>query len=190
MNHTLASLKAALKTAPAIAAKAKLFRRVEFVALVSNNPPNWLYTSGKPQRYNPAGVQCIYFGEDTNGTRAAYEAIWKGLKGADQPATEFSAVMDLQRVLDLTDGATLDALEVDANDLYKNWRRAKRPTLTQLIGQAVNETKLFSAIRFQSKAGGGRGQVGINFVIFPDCVRSPDSVCILGPTSKPLQKWP
>ena len=190
MKHDLASLKAALKTAPAIAAKAKLFRRVEFAALVTYNPPNWLYTSGKPQRYNPAGVQCIYFGEDANVTKSEFDDIWKGLKGADQPATDFSAVVDLQRVLDLTNVATLKVLKIDTKDLFKNWRRAKYSTLTQLIGQAVNETGLFSAIRFPSKAAAGRGQAGVNFVIFPDCVRSPDSVEILGPTSKPLQKWP
>ena len=147
MKHDLASLKAALKAAPARAVKTKLFRRVEFIALVSYNPPNWLYTSGKPQRYNPAGVHCVYFGGEPNVTRTEFEEIWQGLKAADQPATDFSAAVDLHRVLDLTLDATLNALKVDAKDLFKSWRRARRPTLTQLIGQAVNVTGLFSAIR-------------------------------------------
>jgi hypothetical protein len=96
----------------------------------------------------------------------------------------------LQRVLDLTDKATLKALGVDAKDLLENWRRANHPTLTQLLGQAVSETGVFSAIRYPSKAAAGRGREGFNLAIFLDCVRVPDAVRILGPDSKPLQKWP
>lgn len=190
MSRDLKSLKKGLATAPAIAVKAKLFRRVEFVALVKHNPPNWLYTSGKPQRYNPAGVQCVYFGGDAEVTRAEFDDIWKGLKAADQPATDYRATVVLRRVLDLTSSATLKALKIATKDLFKNWRRAKTPTLTQRLGQAVSETKLFSAIRYPSKAAADRGQAGANFVIFRNCVRAPDSVEIHGPDGKPLQKWP
>ena len=98
--------------------------------------------------------------------------------------------MELRRVLDLTNDTTLKAINVAAKDLLKNWRRASQPTLTQLLGQAVNETGLFSAIRFPSKAAAIGGPAGINFVIFRSCVRSPDVVRILGPTNKPLQEWP
>jgi hypothetical protein len=90
------SLKAALQSAPAVVVKARLTRRVEFLALARYDPPNWLFTSGKPKRYNPAGVHCVYFGRDVTATRAEYEQMWKGLKGADQPATEFIAEVDLQ----------------------------------------------------------------------------------------------
>jgi len=190
LSHDLTSLKKALATAPAMTVKAKLFRRVEFLALVSITPPNWLYTSGKPQRYNPAGVHCVYFGADVNVTRTEFEGIWQGLKGANQPATDYGASVDLQRVLDLTSAATLKALKVNFKDLFKSWRRAKTPTLTQLLGQAVSESGLFAAICYPSKAAAGRGQAGVNFVVFRDCVKHPDSVEILGPTSKPLQKWP
>lgn len=190
MKHDLASLKRVLAAAPALAVQAKLFRRVEFVALVAYNPPNWLYTSGKPQRYNPAGVQCVYCGADAEVTRSEFEHLWQGLRAADQPATDYCAVVSLRRVLDLTSAATLKVLKVAPADLLKNWRRAKQPTLTQLLGKAVNETGLFAAIRYPSKAAAAYGQTGVNYVIFHDCVRSPDSVSILGPTRQPLQKWP
>lgn len=186
MTHTLESLKAALQPAPALALKAKLTRRVEYLALARYDPPNWLFTSGKPKRYNPAGVHCVYFGTDANVTRAEYDEMWKGLQGANQPTLEFVAEVSLQRVLDLASPTTLKALKLDAKELFKNWRRANHPTLTQLLGLAVNEDKSFSAIRYPSAAGGQ----GVNLVIFRDCVSAPDFVKILGPTRKPLQKWP
>ena len=81
MTGDLASLKAALPSAPALSMKARLIRRVEYMALASYNPPNWLYTSGKPKRYNPAGVHCVYFGTDVTVTRSEYDQMWKGLAG-------------------------------------------------------------------------------------------------------------
>lgn len=93
--------------------------------------------------------------------------------------------MNLKRVLDLTSPATLKVLKISASDLSKNWRRARHPTLTQLLGQAVNETGCFSAIRYPSAVS-----KGANVVIFRDCVRKPDYVKILGSTNKPLEHWP
>jgi len=163
---------------------------VPFGDLTKYAPPNWLYTSGKSNRYNPAGVNCVYFGETREVVQAEYDGMWQGLAGENQPVTNYFAAVDLRRVLDLTDAATLKALNMDEKDLFKNWRRAKRPTQTQLLGQAVEETGLFSAIRYPSKAASVRKQQGVNFVIFQKCVQSPDSVSILGPSKKPLQKWP
>ncbi|HXP59130.1 MAG TPA: RES family NAD+ phosphorylase, partial [Dongiaceae bacterium] len=177
----------ALASAPARTMRAKLSRLVPFNDLVAYNPPEWLYTSGKPNRCNPSGVLCVYFGEDADVAATEYEARWKQLVGKDQPVTTYYAMVALQRVLDLTSPATLNALGVDQQDLFKPWRRAKRLTLTQLLGKAVNETRLFSAIRFPSKAA---ARAGVNIVIFRNCLRSPDSVQVLGPTNKPLERWP
>lgn len=188
MTHYLASLKFVLATAPALAIKARLIRRVPYLDLARYDPPHWLFTSGKRKRYNPAGVHCVYFGSDADVTRTEYEAMWKGLRCAYQPATEFIADVNLQHVLDLMSPVTLKALKIDHSALLKNWRRGKHPKLTQLLGQAVNETKSFSAIRYPSAAAGSRR--GVNLVIFRDCVAAPDYVRILGPTRKPLQKWP
>lgn len=185
MKHDLASLIQALYAAPALALRARLTRRVEYLTLANSSPPNWLYTSAKAKRYNPAGVHCVYFALDASVARSEYAQIWRGLSGGDQPATEFNAEVNLRRVLDLTSPDTLKALRIDTADLLKNWRRARHPTLTQLVGQAVNETRCFSAIRYQSAVS-----KGANIVVFRDCVRSPDYVKILGPTRKPLGQWP
>ncbi len=185
MTPDLPSLKAALCAAPAVALRARLTRRVEYLALARYNPPNWLYTSGKPKRFNPAGVHCVYFGTDVVVTRSEYEQMWKGLPGAHQPATEFTAEVSLQRVLDLTSPGIMKALGMVATDLARNWRRARHPTVTQLLGQAVNESRRFSAIRYVSAVSNG-----VNIVIFRDCVRDPEYIRILGPTKRPLEHWP
>ena len=111
--------------------------------------------------------------------------------GKDQPVTLYTIEVALHRVLDVTAASTLKLLQFDAKDLWENWRRrTKNPTATQLLGLAVNETQFFSAIRYPSKAAATAGGSGINYVIFQDCVKAPDSVRVLGPTSKELQSWP
>jgi RES domain-containing protein len=190
MERDLTLLKQALALAPALSVNSRLVRRVEYFALANVNPPNWLHTSGKPQRYNPANVHCIYFSEDASTTLLESKDMLENCENPHQPVTEFSAEISLGRVLDLFFEETLEVLGVDALDLFKNWRLAASSTLTQLIGQAVNETELFSAIRYPSCAAARHNQTGVNFVIFRDRVQSPDFVRILGPTKKPLQEWP
>ncbi|MEI6391055.1 MAG: RES domain-containing protein [Verrucomicrobiota bacterium] len=190
MKDPLESLKAVLAVATPIALKTQLSRLVPFIDLVAYDPPNWLFTSGKPNRYNPAGIHCAYFAEARDVAQTEYDAMWQGRRGADQPVITYTAEVSLTRVLNLTRPALRRALGLSDKELYKTWRRATRPTLTQLLGQAVTETKLFSAIRYPSKAAVAAGQPGINLVIFRDCVRSPESVRILGPSAKALQEWP
>lgn len=190
MKHDLASLKVALADAPAVAVSARVFRRVEFQALLKQNPPNWLFTSGRRNRFNLEGVECVYFSAEARTARLEYEFHWQGIEAAAQPATDFCAEVALQRVLDLTSTATREALSVGKEDLALNWRRAFRPTLTQLIGQAVHDTRLFSAIRYPSTVVPNPGRGSANLVIFRACVRSPDVVRILGAGATPLQEWP
>ena len=190
MKRDAASLKAALAATPGVEVKATtLARFVPHLALGAS--PDWLFTSGKPNRYNPAGVNCVYFAETREVAQVEYDDSWIGLVGAKQPATMYFAEVSLQRVLDLTDAATLKALNLDSKALFKNWRAAKRPTLTQVLGWAVEaKREFFSAIRYPSKAAATRGKAGANLVIFHNCLQSPDSVRIVGPDSKPLQEWP
>lgn len=190
MTHDFASLKSALAHTPTRAVKAQLTRLVPFQHLVSSNPPDWLLTFGKPNRYNTAGIECVYFGENKEVAELEYVSQFSRLFGKRQPVTTYYADIVLGRVLDLTDPLILKALRLDAKELSKNWRRAKTPTATQLLGKAVSEMGHFSAIRYFSQAAAKKGQKGANFVIFRGSVRAPDSVVILGPTRRPLQKWP
>jgi len=71
LKHNLASLKALLRKAPAVNVRTKLTRLVAKLDLGPS--PNWLFTSGKPNRYNPAGVDCVYFGETWEVAQSEYD---------------------------------------------------------------------------------------------------------------------
>ena len=188
--QTLNSIRHKLASAPQLALRSTLVRLIPFASLAKNQPPDWLFTSGKPNRYNPAGIQCLYFAEDDASARAEYSAHWAGLAGENQPIVTYYANVRLQNVLDLTSSKTVKVMSIRGSDLFAPWRRAKRPTVTQLIGQAVSESSIVSAIRYPSQAAREAGFAGANIVIFRDCIQPPDSVRILGPTKKELQQWP
>ena len=54
----------ALQAVPVIELRGTLARMVPLGDLVKNSPPDFLVTSGRPNRYNPAGIECVYFSED------------------------------------------------------------------------------------------------------------------------------
>jgi hypothetical protein len=116
--------------------------------------------------------------------------MWKGMRGANQPVTTFKAEVSLKHALDLTNPETLEALKFTDNILSVPWRMAKKPTLTQMLGQAVYETRWFSAIRYPSGAAAARGKQGTNIVVFRACLDKKDSVHILGPRDSILARWP
>jgi hypothetical protein len=107
-----------------------------------------------------------------------------------QPFVTFFADVELGAVLDLCSAGTLNALGLTSRDLQANWVPAKRATAAQLLGEAVSQWARLPAIRFPSDAAREKGFAGANVVIFYDTMLSPDYVHILGPTKKPLQKWP
>jgi RES domain-containing protein len=148
---------------------------------------DYLFMSGRPSRFNTAGVKCVYFAEDEDTAAAEYERHTRPLH---QPFATFFANVELTAVLDLCSAATQKALGLSAHDLKANWVRATRPTATQLLGEAVSQQARLAAIRFPSDAARMKGFAGANVVIFYDTMRSPDYVHILGLTKKPLQKWP
>jgi len=151
--------------------------------------PNFLYTSGKPNRYNSAGVQCVYFAEKLEIAVLEYERQMAGLPAARQPFIVFRANVGLP-VLDLTDPATVSALALSPQDLYAPWRRSTKPTQTQLLGEAIARQTRFAAIRYPSAAAKSIGSDGCGIAIFQNSVRSPSFVRIIGSTPTPLAEWP
>ena len=96
----------------------------------------------------------------------------------------------MRRVLDLSAPETLEALKLKSRDLHMPWRGADRPTVTQLLGEAVSDHSVIPAIRYPSDAAKAAGHAGSNVVIYRNNVRKPDSVRILGADKKPIGKWP
>lgn len=185
--HDVEHFAQALPTASVRELQTMLVRRVPMLAMVESAPVDFLFTSGIAYRYNPRAVECIYFAETEATATAEYE--WHN-RGMFQPVTTYFANVQLRRVLDLCDRDTLTALGLTSRDLQAPWAGARKPTATQLLGEAVSRQANISAIRFPSEAARRKGFAGANVVIFRECVRRPDHVHILGPTKKPLQKWP
>lgn len=101
----------------------------------------------------------------------------------------YFAEVRLAKVIDLGDAAFRDAFKLKPKDLAAAWPLAKKPTRTQLLGLVASQGAV-AAIRFPSDAARVQGTAGFNVVIFCDGVQPHDHVHILGPTKKPLQKWP
>ncbi|MEQ2005689.1 MAG: RES family NAD+ phosphorylase [Limisphaerales bacterium] len=185
----LEAIESALKTAPMRPFKATLVRCVALLPLTTGGAPDYLFTSGQANRYNPAGVRCVYFSEDEATARLEYARRFGTSRSAQQPLGIYFAEVNLTKVVDLSDAATRDAFKLKAKDLSVTWQLAKRPTRTQLLGLVASRGTV-AAIRFPSDAARAVGARGFNVVIFRAGVQAPDHVEILGPTKKPLQKWP
>jgi RES domain len=182
-------IRKALAIAPVSSLEGEWVRCVAVQPLAAAGPPNYLFTSGKPNRFNTAGVHCVYFSEDERTAREEYARRLAG-QAARQPVAIYVARVKLAQVLDLANPNTCQALGLGAKHLSAAWIRARQALRTQLLGLAVSQQHVISAIRFPSDAARASGFAGFNVVIFRDAVRRPDFVKILGPTSKPLQQWP
>jgi RES domain-containing protein len=182
-------IELALLTAPVRPLRATLVRCVALLPLTASGTPDYLFTSGQPNRYNPAGVRCVYFSEDEATARMEYARRFGKGRGARQPLGTYFAEVSLTKVLDLDDARTRDAFKLKPKDMAVAWQRAKRPTRTQLLGLAASSGSV-AAIRFPSDAARAKGSLGFNVAIFRDGVKPPDHVHILGPMKKPLGKWP
>lgn len=183
-----------LAQAPARTLRGIVVRAVAAVALFPAGlpaSPDFLFTSGRENRYNPAGTICLYWSEDEATALAEYRRQFQGLQwGRSQPVTLFQAQIQLTRVLDLADTSTRQSVGVTQRHLDADWGGGLPPTVAQKIGAAVAQRGLFCAIRYRSIAASKMGETGCNLVIFKRCLNPPDFVRVLGPFHKPLQAWP
>jgi RES domain-containing protein len=183
-----------LLRAPITSVEGMLVRAVAAAALFppgSPAPPDFLYTSGKQNRFNLSGTQCLYFSESEATALMEYRRQFHDfMQRAKQPVTLFFSQVRLQHVLDLADRRTRRKLGITLKDLLSNWGYGLSPTTAQRLGEAVAAQERISAIRYPSVAAIKANVSGFNVVIFTLNVREPDFLRILGPTKKPLQKFP
>ncbi len=165
-----------------------LVRCVELGSLIEDGKPEFLYTSGKRDRYNLDGVKCIYFAEDEETARAEHRCQ-DHPKHSVRPVCMFFAEVSLT-VVDLTLASVRKTLDFSEENLRAPWERARCATRSQLLGTAVSKQRLFGAVRYPSDAARAHGFSGHNMVIFRDCLRRPSYVRVLGAAKKPLQRWP
>lgn len=157
-----------------------------FVELCRNNPPDWLFCSCEAARYNPKNVACVYFADGGRTARAEHAC---NEESDVQPIVFFTAEVSLRHVLDLTNSKVLKMIGLRKAHLFEDWER-KKTAVTQRLGAIIAKHKKFNAIIFPSAAAKEAGFAGKNIVIFRDSIRRPDSVKIVGPTKKALQRWP
>lgn len=175
----LDTLKGTLVTTP-------LCRMVERAVLERPARPDFLFTSGRPGRYNPRAVEAIYAAEDQATAGAEAERYRKGRT----TQTIVYWLIPNAHVLDLGDPANLTALGLTDADLFASWMFAAAPTRTQLLGQALASQSRFAGIRFPSDAAKARGFTGYNMVFLKAAVVAPSLIIIRDDTGHEIQKWP
>lgn len=180
---------AALKNLPGRSVEARLVRCVIRDALERSAPPEFLFTSGKPNRYNAAGIQCVYFSENLEVAILEYSRYLEGLGPADYPFTTYFADARMPYV-DLTDPGVLARLGLVAADLHDPWRLSPEPTRTQLLGLALSRQKRFSAIKYPSDAARAVSRTGSNYAIFRDSMEPPALLRVLTGKLIAVQQWP
>lgn len=161
---------------------------VEKAILEKYAPPKFLYTSGRPGRYNLRDLHCLYCSADMPTAGAEFER-YRGGK-TTQSVTYWIHANVL--VLDLTDAAVVDALGLKAADLFASWRALSSPgpSLTQQLGAVVATQDRLHGIRFPSDAAKERGFPGFNLVLFRKSVVAPAAVVIKDDSGVTLDSWP
>ena len=81
----LDAIRTALATVPVRRLKATLVRCVALRPLIEGGSPDFLFASGRANRYNPVGVACVYFSEDERTARAGCDRRATHRSGALQP---------------------------------------------------------------------------------------------------------
>ena len=176
----------ALQALPVRRKKRSVARCVRREAVERSDPPDFLYASKRAGRYNPAGIECVYWSEKETTAQLEYRRYTKILSAYET----FFCNIDLAFV-DLEDASVLAALDLRSADLHRRWRTSSLPVKTQILGLAVSRQNRFAAIRFPSDAGRAAGQDGFNYVIFRDSLRgTSSSIEVVTDPSLKAQRWP
>jgi RES domain-containing protein len=157
---------------------------------LEGSSPTYLFTSGRPNRCNPRGVDCLYFSETERIASIEYRRPFRGTSAANEPRLTFVADVDLRRIVDLQKPAVLKALGLSSADLFEPWRGVASPTRLQQLGLAIGTQDLISAIRYPSDACRQLGVKGWNVALFPDAIVAPNRLSILGRSGASLEELP
>lgn len=178
---------ALLAIAPTRLFSGKLLRAVAQMSFDMSR--QYLFTSAKRNRCNPAGVDCIYLAEDRDTAQSEYDKYFTDV-GDHQPCLTFTGHLKAAAIIDLGDAATCTYLGLDEANFYGAFRTRTDETRLEALGRAVARQKSICAIRFPSEAMNAESKTGLNFAVFKAALAAPDSLIILGPAGASLDKWP
>jgi RES domain-containing protein len=168
----------------------RLRRSVPQTSLESHAPPDYLFASGRPNRYNPRGVSALYVSENFATMGAEMDRAAKSLGLDDFKNQVVYTVQAEAKLLDLANPKILTALSLGPTALHEPWKFALTPTETQQLGAAISGQTRFAGIRYPSDAAQEAGFLGYNIVIFKAAVVPPYFVSIKDDTGKEIQRWP
>lgn len=175
-----------LRDAPTSPYHGNLLRCIPQLTFLGGTPPSCLFTSGRPNRCNPRGVDCLYLAEDRQTALAEYEKYWPD----PQPELTFHGQPKAEAILDLGDRGCATHFGLEDGDFFAPYRLVTTPTKLQPLGAAIGRQTRVVAIRFPSEASHALRETGYNLVVFCDSLQSPDSLRILGPGGTSLEDWP
>jgi RES domain-containing protein len=179
-----------LEGVPTRSMRRRLVRCVAALDFLEGTPPKFLYTSGRPGRCNPGGMDCLYFSETERVAALEYRRRFAGVGASPEPKLTFSALVDLKHVVDLSKPGVLKVFGLSTEDLFGPWRSASSPTRLQRLGHAIGKQGRVSAIRFPSDACRRAKTKGWNVAVFPVAIAAPSSVRILGRAGATLAMLP
>ena len=173
-----------------------LSRGIRLRTLFSKTPPEPLYASASPGRYNVRGIRCLYFGEDfvtaysealqehavtliDHPTRERETSGGYDLAGAgEEPIVLFRVEASIGAVLDLMSADVRAELEVVESALLNPWRWQSsigQLPVTQELGDATYRSGRFEAIRYPSEKSPDHAA----WAIFVDRLRPPSFIEVM-----------
>jgi RES domain-containing protein len=165
-----------------------LTRRVPLLSLIGHKPLQFLYTSGKPNRFNLPRTNCLYFSDTEATAKAEWELTLVGA-ARKRPCAVFFARVQLSRVIDLLDPKVCAKLDLSTQEVFAEWRTTIDPIATQILGEAA-KAAAFVGIRYPSNAAQLAKFNGANIVIFVDNLIAPDFVGALGDRGETIEQIP
>ena len=175
-----------LTSCPLSPKEGTLFRCVPKSSYDKGTPPCYLFTSGRRNRCNPAGVLCVYMSMDRDTALTEYDKYVV----KPEPYLVFESHFKASRILDLRDVKTCSTLGFCDADFFKPFRRKKSPTRLESLGYALSLQHRVAGIIFPSAACDQAGKKGPNIVLYKNAFIKKDRLSILDPHSKKPDCWP
>jgi RES domain-containing protein len=166
----------------------------------SPHPHRLLYGLGAPAagaRFTPhGGMATISLAEDlatafdeANPEQAILRRVDPGLVRPTPPGAHVAVVYRLDSVLDVTDSAIQQALGTNPSELTAPWRLTQHQghvPPTQQLGQAVFDSGVYQAIRYESARVPGTACLAI----FPDRLVAPAFMEVYDPDGNICERLP
>jgi len=170
-------LKDILEKAPGISIKKSYYRMIGVKYL--KNPLSALGSKLTGGRYNYIGeFEVLYLAP--NPQTALLETL-KNINFRFPPKSLITIEVNTKYILNLRAKKVTSALGIDIEKLFLPWRKIQdldqEKAYTQILGQAVYDSKIFEGIQYPSAKVRGK----YNLAIFPDRLRKESSIKVYDP---------